>query len=107
MTSRATSNSLRVRRNGRVFYGDGWSATFFRYGVHVRRRREQGEARWRQYRIAFFAVKAEHPGVVKLIDWSVRDTKNGTSKPVAPCWRFWVGFRAGRTHSDRWYGAKP
>jgi hypothetical protein len=91
MTGRAIHT--RVRRNGRVFYWDGGSLTFFQWGVHLRQRQPES---WRQHRLAFFARKSEAPGYVKFIDYSVRDTKTATSKPLAPCWRFWVGVKVGR-----------
>jgi len=92
----------RAKVSRATWYGNGWSVHFFPWGVHIRRRRVSGRANWRQYRFALFSRKNRFDPI-RLIDFSTRDTANGASKPVRPCWRFWVGFKVGRTPSTRWY----
>lgn len=97
-----------VRRNGSTVYTPQWSATLFRWGVHVRRRGEfYPGARWRAYRVAVFSKPASrHTWTgVRLIDVSIRDTETGAGKPLRPAWRFWVGFKVGRTWSEYHYGS--
>lgn len=90
----------RARLSWSVWYWDGGSITFFKYGVHIRRRHEWEGAQWRSYRLAFFSKKP-HWNHRRLLDFSMRDTEKANSKPVRPCWRVWIDVGAGRTPSRR------
>jgi hypothetical protein len=85
-----------------VWYGNGWSIHFFRYGFHLRRRNGGKGSLWRHYRVGFFATWR---GSVRLIDYSYRLTKGSNAKTglIRPCWRFRIEIRIGRTEWRRDY----
>jgi len=94
----------RARVSRTTWYWQGGSLHLFRFGVHVKRRRSDGM--WRQYRLAICSTKPGRSGV-RLIDYSARTTRRAITKPIAPCWRFWIGVKAGQSWSEKHYGPRP